>query len=405
MPTMNKNADTRWLYHDGGSSDAGSRHQAILDKIDAWWEAFRGQVNRLETLLAGKSKWDLPLWMEQHLQVIDARLMWEFGPGPNGKGHRLVITPEWARHLRPLTNTILQRAPRINGWTFLGYRPPEDLKCTCATVKGRTGGDISDVVFKAQVGKHHLIDLTLLSPRTLDADDQPAGRDALVAVETLLGEERLDKWIGVIDVAALPAGRKKAGLLPLDKLRERVEALVSQVTEQLPAKPFFQRMVPGEWALFKMEPEQAEDYPIQADLKVGKSASQPLWLAAHSPVSFASERFSKCGETFCYVKIDRRDGLGQSKYRDRADIEDALDAALQPEGLGCHMGGGTGLRYWYFDLALTEVKEGIAAIRTCLRHGGVPLRSWIQFFDDELAGEWIGIDDQTPMPPMPEAID
>jgi len=359
----------------------------------------------LEQLFAGKSKWDLPAWMEQHLQVIDRRLMWEFGSGLNGKGHRLVITPEWARHLRPLANTILERAPQIKGWTFLGFRPAEDLECACATVEGRTGGDISDVVFQARAGKHNLIDLTLYSPRTIDAEDQPAGNDALVAVETLLGEERLDKWIGLIDVAPLPTGSQKASLLPLDKLRDRVEALINQITDQQPAKPFYQRMIPGEWALFKMDPQQAEDYPAQLDMYVGKSASQSLWIAAHSPVSFACERFSKCGETFCYVKIDASEGLGQSKFKDRADIEDALDAALAPRGLGCHMGGGTGLRYCYIDLALTDVNQGITAARQCLREGGVPLRSWILFYDDHLGGEWIGIHDHTPMPPMPDAID
>jgi hypothetical protein len=401
---MNEHVDTRWLYYDAAAPAAAAHHQRILDRIDAWWRAFRGRVERLELLLSGKGKWDLPLWMERHLQIIDPRLMWEFGPALKGKGHRLVITPEWAKHLRPLTNTILERAPRIKGWSFLGYRPPEDLDSTRATVEGRTGGDISDVVFQARVGKHNLIDLTLYSPRTLDADDQPAGKDAFVAVETLLGEERLDKWIGMIEVAALVGGRRKASLLPLDRLRERTEALAGQIMDQLPAKPFHKRMVPGEWALFKMEPDEADDYPAQADMYVGKSASQPLWIAAHSPVPFVSERFSKCGETFCYVKIDCKDGLGQSQFKDKSDIEDALDAALQPTGLGCHMGGGTGLRYGYIDLALTDVSKGVDAIRKCLRLGNVPLRSWILFFDDHLAGEWIGIHDHAPRPPMPETI-
>jgi len=34
--------------------------------------------------------------------------MWEFGPAVNKEGHRLVITPESAHHLRPLVNRIGQ---------------------------------------------------------------------------------------------------------------------------------------------------------------------------------------------------------------------------------------------------------------------------------------------------------
>jgi hypothetical protein len=55
--------------------------------------------------------------------------------------------------------------------------------------------------------------------------------------------------------------------------------------------------------------------------------------------------------------------------------------------LGCHIGGGTGLRYSYIDLALTDVKKAIPAIQGRLRQGKVPRRSWILFFDGHLVGE------------------
>lgn len=395
---------TRWLHYDPSSAAEAAEHERLLAQIDAWWEAFRGNAKRLEDLFHGKGKWDLPQWMEQHLQAIDPRLMWEFGPARRGKGHRLVITPEWAKFLRPLTNTILERAPQLKGWEFLGYRPHEDLAGAQATVEARTGGDLTDVVFSAQLGKHNLIDLRICSPRTLDADDQPAGRDAFVAVETLLGEERLEKWIGLIEVGPVPADRKKAGLLPLDRLRARTDALVNQITDQLPGRPYCQRTGEDEWALYRLEPEKADDYPCQSDLYLGKSRDQTLWIAAHSGVAFVSERFSRCGETFCYVKIEGKDGLAQSKFADKAAIEDALDAVLQPAGLGCHIGGGTGLRYSYIDLALTDVAKGIQAVRHCLREGQVPARSWILFCDDDLAGEWIGIHNDAPPPPLPNPM-
>jgi hypothetical protein len=87
---------------------------------------------------------------------------------------------------------------------------------------------------------------------------------------------------------------------------------------------------------------------------------------------FHSERFSKCGETFCYVKLDGKDGLDEEKFPDKAAIEDALDEVLRPRRLGCHIGGGTGLRYSYIDLALTDVQQGLDAVRRRLREGNVP---------------------------------
>src|SRR5262249_27229430 len=165
----------------------------------------------------------------QHLQSIHPHLMWEFGPAVNGDGHRLVITPEAAKHLRPLTETILERAPNIKGWEFYGYRLPEDLENTKLTVEARSKGDIDNVLFAARIGDHNLVDLTFYSPRIGSERDRDALNDAFVATETLLGEERLDKWIGLIEVAPLPSGRKRSGMLPLNKLVDRVDALRSQL--------------------------------------------------------------------------------------------------------------------------------------------------------------------------------
>jgi hypothetical protein len=396
---MKSNNPPRWRYYDSASRREAKHHQQALDQIDAWWTEFAANTKRLQDLFSQKIEWDLPEWMGRHLQSIHPQLMWEFGPAVKGDGHRLVITPEDAKHLRPLTETLLERAPKIKGWELYGYRLPEDLENTKLTVEARTKGDIDNVLFAARIGEHHLVDLTFYSPRTSSERDRDALNDAFVATETLLGEERLDKWTGLIEVAPLPSGRQRAGLLPLNKLVERVDALVNQQLDQLPAEPFCKWADSAEWTLFKGKPEEAEDYPEQYDMFVGKSVSQALWTTAHSGASFHSERFSKCNETFCYVKIDGKKDVDKMKFADKAEIEDALDEALQPSGVGCHIGGGTGARYSYVDLALTDVESAIDIVRKRLRKGRVPKRSWILFFDSYLAAEWIGIYDESP-PPM-----
>jgi hypothetical protein len=87
-------------------------------------------------------------------------------------------------------------------------------------------------------------------------------------------------------------------------------------------------------------------------------------------------------------------------FKDKSEIEDALDAILMSNRLGCVIGGGTGRRYSYIDLALIDLKQGIDAIRRVLVEGKIPKRSWIQFFDSTLAQEWVGIYDDSPPPPM-----
>ena len=93
--------------------------------IESWWKAFAGKTSDLSLLFQNKADWDLPGWMHTHLNAIDRRLLWEFGPGiPSG--HRLVITPETDHHLRPLVDQILAAAPKLPGWSFHPWRLAED---------------------------------------------------------------------------------------------------------------------------------------------------------------------------------------------------------------------------------------------------------------------------------------
>ena len=112
--------------------------------------------------------------------------------GVSGSGHRLVITPESANHLRPMVDTLLDRAPKLPGWEFYPYRPPEDVEMAGQMVKARSGGDLSGTLATAVIGIHNRVDMTYHYDRTRCANDEQAFRNAFVATETLLGEEHLD---------------------------------------------------------------------------------------------------------------------------------------------------------------------------------------------------------------------
>lgn len=403
----------RWRFIDPNNRPEAAERAAVTSRIDSWWREFQGKSSDLTALFSQKAKWDLPEWMARHLGAVDPKLMWEYGPPVRGNGHRLVITPEASHHLRPLARAVLARAPALDGWEFFEYRLPEQFESTQLTVEGRTGVDISDFRARVSRGDVQRIDVEYTSPNVADAEDEPANNAAFVATETLLGEECLNNWVGAIGVTPAPrvkgtksllggASKEPTGFRALAGLKETVDSLIGSIREQLPPRPHWQLVEGAEWTMWQLQPEQSDDYAEQHDLFVGKSVNPAQWTAAHSGGLFCSERFSRCGETFCYVKTDGSDGLGEDGFADKAEIEDALDAVLVPEKLGCHIGGGTGLRYSYIDLALTDVERGIQAVRQRLRAGKIPKRTWIQFFDSDLAAEWVGIYDDTPPPPMPE---
>ena len=188
-------------------------------------------------------------------------------------------------------------------------------------------------------------------------------------------------------------------LLSLDRLKPTVDALVGSLRDQLPATPCHQFIRDTEWTVYELKPQERDDYTGRHDLFVAVTGRPDVFAAAHGGGLFDSQCFSRHGEVFCYLKIDVSEGLGTSKFADRSEIEEALNDALIPAGVGCAIGGGTGRRYSYVDLALVHLNRGRQLVRDVLMQGGVSRRSWIQFFDDTLSREWIGIYDDTPPPP------
>ena len=386
----------RWRFADSpGAEERGRKDQQV--SIASWWREFDRRHEDISALFSGKAKWDLPAWMAKHLQTIHPELMWEFGPAIKGKGDRLVITPENRHCLRPLVDEILRTAPSITGWEFYGHRVPESLEQAAQTVKARTGKDLTLTVVAGARGKFNRIDVVFSAPALkTEKDCEQAGHQAFVVLESLLGEEILDRWIGTIDV--VPWKDRPAQALPLKDLRGDIDRTIAAVRDSLPKDPLHRRTEGGKWTLFELKPADKEDYPAQDDMFVGKAMITELWKNGRSKVHFYSGRYSRAGETFCYVKLDGRQA-DLELFPDKASIEDALEKALRKADAGCYIGGGTGRIYSYVDLAITDMAKAVPIIRQTLQKGKVNRRSWILFYDSDLAWEWIGIWDDSPVPP------
>jgi hypothetical protein len=386
------------MFPDPNDDEENREREDILGSIDRFWSTFTDRAEDISAAFCGKKQWDLPAWMSENLARIDPRLMWEFGPGI-ADGHRLVITPEIHRELRPLVSRILERAPQLQDWTFFPYRLADSIDACRIMVEGRTGRPQHLERARVDIGELNRVDLTFALPSSLGVDADLGRDQAFVSTETLLGEEVLDKWIGDIDVQPID----DESLVPLVDLKDVVDQVIARARERCLEAPCHQLAEHAKWTLFKLNPDAAEDYTEQQDMFVGKTMLVDMWKCAHMGAPFHSGRFSRYGETFCYLKIDGAGGLDEERFKDKSEIEDAIDAVLIPNRAGCVIGGGTGLRYSYIDFALTDVDRALPLVIKRLREGNVPRRSWILFFDDELGDEWIGVWDDSPAPPRERA--
>ena len=390
----------RWLFADPHNPTEAAHVKQTVAAIDSWWQAFQSKTSDLESLFKRRSDWDLPQFMEDTLQAIDPGLMWEYGTALRQPGNRLVITPESQRWLRPMLRTLLERAPKLSGWEFYPYRPAETAELTIETVKARVGVDISGALIAANVAPGRKVDLSFSFPAEADLDEENASQAAFVATETLMGEQVLDTWIGAIGLledAPTPGTRP----LPLVRAQATVAALIRGFLDQLPSSRATDISVEGQWAGLEFEPpEPASDYPLRSDLVVASTNNCELFQAFHSGQSFTSTCHSKIGETFCYLKLDAAEQSARDIVGFRAKFEEALNPALLEANAGCCIGGGSGLRYAYIDLALADVKRAVPILRKILPEHDASLRSWLLFHDDDLAAEWIGMFRETPPPPQ-----
>ncbi len=387
----------RWKYPD--ESEAAARRK-VMTTIGRWWREFDKKTADFDAFFRGKKKWDLPGWVNKHLNAIAEGICWEFGPGEGG--HRLALTPESRHHLRPLVEVILREAPEIPGWTFVPARPAESVEMALHSVQAKGGKDLAKALASASPGESHCIDLAFSCDVYTAPDERQDLGHALWLTEGLLGEEVLNRWVGVI--ATVSDRRTGRTGHPMERLRETAEKAIAKVVKGLPERPAMEWREDAEWTGYECRPRTGQDdYAGQSDLIAAAAILPEMWMAARSRRVFWSGRFSRCGETFAYLKIEgsRRPAGAEADYRHQ--IDEAVNAALVSAGVGASVGGGSGIRYCYVDLALTDVPAAIHVIRRTLADFDIPERSWLLFHDDDLAAEWAGLTDATPEPPwLPE---
>lgn len=410
----------RWRFPEYQTKQERAHRNELLQRIDAWWAAFKRHANQIaaEFKKDADKRIDLPKFMRQHLQAIDAQIYWEFGPAVHCDGHRLVITPESTRGLRPLIQSLLDRAPDLPGWEFYPYRLAESLDTAEAMINAQTKDTLQGMLVRVAGDEYNLIGLTYLHPGFDSKSTREASDTALVATESLLGEEILDNWIGYIETEPLKPrgllrrGTDTTGLITPEKLKPTIDAMIDARISQLPPKPLYAMGVHEdklpkdtgtlEWGSLKIEPTPRDDYPDRSDLFVAITAWIDCWKATYTNRPFCSRRFSRHGEVFCYLKADGRESFDGESWADRNELETDLRVALTDVQAGAVWGGGTGLVYSYVDFALTDVPRGVEAILNVLRRGNIHRRTWILFHEADLVDEWIGVYENTPPPPKHE---
>lgn len=407
----------RWDFIDPSNQEEAKAREGVVAAIDRWWSAFVAHADRLCGAFARSDDFDVAGFTIEHLRAINQHLMWEYGPAIAKKGHRLVITPEGNHELHPLIRELLRRAPQLPDWEFYPARLPETWEIASRVAEQIARFAARGVHAQVSLGRFRRIDLKFHIDNA-KGNESAAQNYMFRAIEQLLGEEILDHWIGSIELAppvsmlSRLVRRRAAGFIPIENIKSTVDALINASCEQLPHPParVLAQSDPDEkvmWSAMERTPSAPtaeNDYPGRTDLGILITCEPDISEAGQIDPLFYSGRFSRTGEMFAYVKFDRSSDKHGSPLIDSADkrsmLERAIGATLVEHGLGCAYGGGTGLRYGYVDVALTDVRRALPILRELLQRLRLSRRSWLMFFDAELQNEWMGIYEDGPAPPV-----
>jgi hypothetical protein len=331
--------------------------------IDAFWKRFAVIAPQLDDAFNQRSEFDVAGETNAALGPLQG-LDWEYGPGAEG-GHCLCVSAGFKPSQLAIARAVLRAAPEIPGWTFSDARAGNAPDSVPDMVEARTGERYRDFRYRVFEDKHQMIGIEVLVPDRTDPDIACAIAD--MTLTCLLGEADERVWLS----SARPAKaggffRKAPAGLSLAEVKPAIDALRARIDASLPDRRWSERNLESEettWSSLQTDADPEGAYAFRQDLYVAVSPYPQRLSAALTSERFQSRRFSRLGETFAYFKIDGAEDGSLGQLEDREDLENLISGALRDAGLGTSIGGGTGLRYSYVELALCgDLNEALEAM-------------------------------------------
>lgn len=369
-----------------------------IASIDEFWVEFAHTARRLD----GKA--DTAAWMAHlraALAAVEPGLGLEITQEPDGTRTAYLLAVG-GLHLLPLAQLVCDRAPQVVPWVIETARPPSALDAALEIVARDWGKNLATASARVGVGRGHAVEIVVASEH-FESSEDPAGLDAAnCLVSRLLGDSVFDTWVQNVSITVQPRPSLlrvvggQTSRLPLDitQLAPSVAAAVQGVTDGLPEEPCHVNCERADWVMFELPATDAEsdgDGSLQGDLVLATTMCPEMLKCFLSEGLFASERFSRCGEMFCYLELDFGEALAEEKVERRLQLEELLDRALVPGRLGCVVGSGLGTKFVYIHLALTQVAAAIELV--CRRIGAqrLPGSARLLFCDEQLRDEWVAV--------------
>jgi hypothetical protein len=206
------------------STDYGAR----LDTFWVWWSSAGA---RIAASLDAKDAESFVEELSKQVHAIDPSLAWETGPGLHGARHHLTLSSEGDTALRVTVQRWLARAPAPDAaWEYYPARQPYPHPESWALrLKDAESAQLDFAHLTAEIREdpaRERVHLRLHHPTFSKLSEGQQGRAAFLALDSLLGEDDVERWIGRVDTSSVALAKGA----PVTALTAAVQALAKSAT-------------------------------------------------------------------------------------------------------------------------------------------------------------------------------
>ncbi len=172
-----------------------------IDEFWAWWEDARVTARRA---LSDGVFGSLPEELTRRLRGIDEELDWELGRSAATDRWSLVISADGDPELRRVAEQVCALAPADDpDFEYLPARQADPGVADLAlTVDGRRVA-VADMRFAVTIDRdHHRMDVAVYHAAFADVDESGRLAVAFMALDKLLGEDAVERWVGRVSTTA-----------------------------------------------------------------------------------------------------------------------------------------------------------------------------------------------------------
>ncbi|WP_327089807.1 DUF695 domain-containing protein [Nonomuraea sp. NBC_01738] len=188
-----------------GRKDEEPQDKGPVDGIAEFWAWWHLARPRLDSLVAAADSEGLAEELAPAVAAVHPGLVWEVAPGRNA-AHALVVTSAGDAELRSLAHRWAKAAPPSDMlWEFHPSRQANPQALGLTLDVGGQEFAVEQLVLGLRVPRGaSRVDVSAFHPIFTDLDEETRVEAALLALDWLLGEDDVARWVGEITAATFP---------------------------------------------------------------------------------------------------------------------------------------------------------------------------------------------------------